>query len=73
MKRNVFFLLSVLPFPGLAQMPGVVMQVDLDNFVVYNYDVPDQSTWGRSPGRRRPRHQHRLPSETRLSSPISWP
>src|SRR5690348_3679159 len=31
-------------------MPGVVMQVDIDNCVSYNYDVVDQTTWARSPG-----------------------
>jgi len=50
MKRNLILLLSILPISGLAQMPGVVMQVDVDNLVPYNYDVPDQTTWGRSPG-----------------------
>ena len=32
MKRNLIFLLAILSIPGLAQMPGVVMQVDVDNF-----------------------------------------
>jgi uncharacterized protein (TIGR03437 family) len=50
MKRNLILLLSILSIPGLAQMPGVVMQVDVDNTVFYNYDVLDQTTWARSPG-----------------------
>ena len=50
MKRNLILFLSILPIPALAQMPGVVMQVDVDNFVTYNYDVPDLTTWARSPG-----------------------
>jgi uncharacterized protein (TIGR03437 family) len=50
MKRNLILLLLIVSIPGMAQMPGVVMQVDIDNWVVYNYDVPDRTTWGRSPG-----------------------
>ena len=49
MKRNLILLFSILPSYTLAQMPGVVMQVDIDNWVSYNYDVPDQTTWARSP------------------------
>jgi uncharacterized protein (TIGR03437 family) len=50
MKRNLILLLSILPFSTLAQMPGVVMQVDIDNWVVYNYDVPDRTTWAQRSG-----------------------
>src|SRR5262249_13248152 len=50
MKSNLILLLSILTISGLAQMPGLVMQVDVDNLVPYNYDVPDPTTWGRSPG-----------------------
>jgi uncharacterized protein (TIGR03437 family) len=50
MKRDLILLLSILSIPGLAQTPGVVMQVDIDNWVTYNYDVLDQTTWARSPG-----------------------
>ena len=50
MKRNLILLLWILSIPGVAQMPGVVMQVDIDNWVVYNYDLPDRTAWAQSPG-----------------------
>jgi uncharacterized protein (TIGR03437 family) len=51
MKQNLVpLLLLILPACGLAQMPGMVMQVDIDNWVIYNYDVPDRTTWAQSAG-----------------------
>lgn len=50
MKLNLILLLSILSIRGMAQMPGVVMQVDIDNWVTYNYDSFDRTTWARSPG-----------------------
>src|SRR6516165_1451179 len=51
MKQNLVpLLLLILPVCGLAQMTGVVMQVDIDNWVDYNYDVPGRTTWAQSAG-----------------------
>jgi uncharacterized protein (TIGR03437 family) len=50
MKRNLILLLWILSLPCVAQMPGVVMQVDIDNWVVYNYDLPDRTAWAQSSG-----------------------
>jgi len=50
MKRNLIFFFSILSIPGLAQMPGVMMQIDTDNAVAYNYDVADRANWGRLAG-----------------------
>ena len=50
MKRNLILLLSILPVSALAQMPGVVIQVDVRDLLAYHYDVLDRTTWGRSPG-----------------------
>jgi len=43
-------LVALIPLPALAQMPGVTMEVDIDNFVVYNFDAPDWANWARLPG-----------------------
>jgi len=51
MKRKLVSLLFlILPVCALAQMPGVVMQVDIDNWVSYNYDAPDRTTWAQNAG-----------------------
>ncbi len=43
MKRLQFAWLALTAMPALAQMPGVVLNVDIDTVVKYGYDVSDWS------------------------------
>ncbi len=50
MKRLQFVWLALSAIPALAQMPGVVLRVDVDTVVKYGYDVSDWTKFGLSSG-----------------------
>src|ERR1700730_14377178 len=50
MKRLQIAWFALSAIPALAQMPGVVMTVDIDNVVRYGYDVSDWTKFGLNTG-----------------------
>ncbi len=49
MTRNIALAVVICGFPCLAKTPSTTLQVDVDNYVLYNYDTFDTTQFGTNP------------------------
>jgi hypothetical protein len=49
MTRNIAFAIVICGLPCLAKTPSGTLQVDVNNYVLYNYDTFDTTQFGMNP------------------------
>lgn len=49
MTRNIALAVVIFGLPCLAKTPSTTLQVDVNNYVLYNYDTFDTTQFGMNP------------------------